>query len=106
MVARALDPDNSSIMVCGGAGVAMHATRTLKDMGAWVWMLQRTENNRPEIEKMMAFLVKGDALETATIKKAMDGARHKPPIVHTSTDTSAYSRANPDVASPRNCAMC
>ena len=82
VIARALDPDNSSIMVCGGAGVAMHATRTLKDMGAWVWMLQRTENNRPEIEKMMAFLVKGDALETATIKKAMDGAHRKSHCAH------------------------
>jgi hypothetical protein len=74
---RALDPDNSSIMVCGGAGVAMHATRKLKDMGAWVWMLQRTENNRTEIEKMMAFLVKGDALDPATVQKAM-GSAHPP----------------------------
>ena len=51
----------------------MHTTRKLKDMGAWVWMLQRTENNRPEIEKMMAFLVKGDAMEPDTVKKAIDG---------------------------------
>jgi hypothetical protein len=73
VVAAALDPDNTSILVCGGAGTAMHTTRKLKDMGAWVWMLQRTDKNRPDIEKMMAFCVKGDAMKPDSIKKAMDG---------------------------------
>lgn len=41
-----LDPDNASIMVCGGGGVALEVTRKLKDMGAWVWMLQRSESRR------------------------------------------------------------
>lgn len=70
----ALDPDNTSIMVCGGAGTAMHTTRKLKDMGAWVWMMQRTDNNRAEIEKMMAFQVKGDAMDAESVKKAMASA--------------------------------
>lgn len=73
----ALDPDNASILVCGGAGVAMHTTRQLKDMGAWVWMMQRTDNNRPEIEKMMAFCVKGDALDPASVSKVFDGAQRR-----------------------------
>ena len=70
----ALDPDNTSIMVCGGAGTAMHTTRKLKDMGAWVWMMQRSDNNRAEIEKMMAFQVKGDAMDAESVKKAMASA--------------------------------
>jgi UDP-glucose 4-epimerase len=71
---RALEPDNASILVCGGAGVGLHTTRKLKDMGAWVWMLQRTDNNRPEIEKMMAFCVRGDAMDKASVTKAFDSA--------------------------------
>jgi pyruvate/2-oxoglutarate dehydrogenase complex dihydrolipoamide dehydrogenase (E3) component len=36
-------PDNANILVCGGGGVAMECTKLLKDMGSWVWMLQRTD---------------------------------------------------------------
>lgn len=42
----ALDPDNASILVCGGGGVALEVTRKLKDLGAWVWMLQRSDSRR------------------------------------------------------------
>ena len=41
-----MSPDNASIMVCGGGGIALDVTRKLKDMGAWVWMLQRSESRR------------------------------------------------------------
>jgi hypothetical protein len=38
--AAAIDPDNASILVCGGGGVALSVTRKLKDMGSWVWQMQ------------------------------------------------------------------
>ncbi len=44
--AEALDPDNASILVAGGGGVALSVTRRLKDMGSWVWMLQRSDSRR------------------------------------------------------------
>lgn len=76
-MARALDPDNASILVCGGAGVGMHTTRKLKDMGAWVWMMQRSDNLRSEIETMMAVCVKGDALDGDSVTKVMKGTQHQ-----------------------------
>ena len=41
-------------------------------MGSWVWQMQRHDKLRPEIEKMMAFVVKGDALDKVAVKKAFD----------------------------------
>ncbi len=41
-----LDPDNASILVAGGGGVALNTTRRLKNMGSWVWQLQRTDVRR------------------------------------------------------------
>jgi putative NADH-flavin reductase len=65
-----LDPDNASILVAGGGGVALSVTRKLKDMGSWVWQLQRTENHRKDIEGMMAIVVKGDATNSEDVEKA------------------------------------
>lgn len=65
----------NSILVCGGGGVALHTTRKLKNMGSWVWQLQRTDVRRSEIEKMMAFVAKGDALNKADVQKAFDSER-------------------------------
>jgi shikimate 5-dehydrogenase len=75
-MAADLDPDNASILVCGGGGVALSVTRKLKDMGSWVWMLQRKEDRRKEIEGMMAIVAKGDALSKDDIDKVFAGARH------------------------------
>lgn len=73
LLARALDPDNASILICGGAGVGMHSTKKLKDMGAWVYMMQRSDKLRSEIEEMMAVCVKGDALDVESVGKVMSG---------------------------------
>jgi D-arabinose 1-dehydrogenase-like Zn-dependent alcohol dehydrogenase len=70
---RALDPDNASVLIAGGAGVGMHTTRKLKDMGAWVYMMQRSDKLRSEIEAMMAVCVKGDALDAESVSKVMKG---------------------------------
>lgn len=67
-----LDPDNASILVCGGGGVALHVTRKLKNMGSWVWQLQRTDVRRQEIEKMMAIVAKGDALSKEDVQRVFD----------------------------------
>ena len=58
--------------MCGGGGVALHTTRRLKNMGSWVWQLQRTDVRRPEIEKMMAIVAKGDAMCKEDLQKVFD----------------------------------
>ncbi|KAG2495215.1 hypothetical protein HYH03_006821 [Edaphochlamys debaryana] len=78
-----LDPDNASILVCGGGGVALHVTRKLKNMGSWVWMMQRTDVRKGEIEKMMAFCPKGDALNKDDVQKVMDGIEEVDAVVCT-----------------------
>lgn len=50
--AEALDPDNASILVAGGGGVALLVTRKLKDMGSWVWVLQRSDSRRCGLNRM------------------------------------------------------
>ena len=41
-----IDKDNASVLVCGGGGVALLTAKKLRDLGAWVWMLQRTQNRK------------------------------------------------------------
>lgn len=65
-----IDPDNASILVAGGGGVALAVARKLKDAGAWVWVLQRSDVRRSEIEGMMAVVVKGDATNAEDVAKA------------------------------------
>ncbi len=53
--------------------MALHVTRKLKNMGSWVWQMQRTDVRRSEIERMMAIVAKGDALNKADVQKVFDG---------------------------------
>ena len=69
-IAAEFDPDNASILVGGGGGVALDVTRKLKDCGSWVWQLQRTDVRRKEIEGMMAIVFNGDAMKPEDIEKA------------------------------------
>mmetsp|Transcript_19612 Transcript_19612/g.54653 ORF Transcript_19612/g.54653 Transcript_19612/m.54653 type:complete len:272 (-) Transcript_19612:187-1002(-) len=75
------DPDNASILVAGGGGVALNVTRRLKNMGSWVWQLQRTDVRRKEIEGMMAIVAKGDALKPEELQKVMDGIEEVDAVV-------------------------
>jgi nucleoside-diphosphate-sugar epimerase len=91
-----LDPDNASILVCGGGGVALAVTRRLKDMGSWVWMLQRTDARKKEIESMMAIVAKGDALNPADIEKAFDQIDGADAVVSSVGGSVADPRADGD----------
>ncbi|KAL6762655.1 NAD(P)-binding protein [Haematococcus lacustris] len=96
-----LDPDNASILVAGGGGVALHVTRRLKNMGSWVWQLQRTDVRRKEIEGMMAIVAKGDALVPADLEKVMASIEEVDAVVC----TLGGSTANPEVDSQGNINM-
>ena len=47
-------------------------TRLLKDMGAWVWMLQRTDERRADIESMMAIVINGDATNKDDVQRVFE----------------------------------
>jgi len=89
-----LDPDNASILVCGGGGVALEVTRKLKDMGSWVWMLQRTEERRKEIEGMMAIVSNGDALNKEDVEKVFTDIDEVDAVISTIGGTTANPLAD------------
>lgn len=94
VAAADLDPDNASILVCGGGGVALQVTRKLKDMGAWVWMMQRNEDRRKEIEGMMAIVAKGDALDPAAVEKVFASIEDVDAVVSTIGGTTKNPEAD------------
>ncbi|GMH40572.1 hypothetical protein BSKO_08476 [Bryopsis sp. KO-2023] len=78
-----VDPDNASILVAGGGGVALMVAKRLKDMGSWVYMFQRSNVRQSEIEGMMAIMVKGDAMDRETVDKAFAGIEEIDAVVST-----------------------
>ena len=46
-----LEPDNISVLVAGGSGVAMDVFRQMTAAGTWVTVLQRHEDNRKEVRE-------------------------------------------------------
>lgn len=97
-IAAEFDPDNASILVGGGGGVALDVTRKLKDCGSWVWQLQRTDVRRKEIEGMMAIVVNGDAMKPEDIEKAFTAIDGVDAVVSsiggTTADPTADSTGN------------
>lgn len=97
VIARAggdLEPDNISVLVCGGNGVAMDVFRQLTEKGTWATVLQRHETNRKEIESVGGFLVKGDALDPKAVDKAMNQSDEYDAVVSTIGGTPADPRAD------------
>ena len=105
-----LEPDNISVLVCGGNGVAMDVFRQLTAAGTWATVLQRKETNRKEIESVGGFLVKGDATNARDVAKAMNQSDEYDAVVSTiggtPADPSADSAANIaliDAAAAKGC---
>lgn len=92
--AEPLDPDNASILVAGGGGIALDVTRMLKDKGSWVWMLQRSDTRRAEIEGMMAIVVKGDALNQSDVDNAFEQIEEVDAVISTIGGTPADASAD------------
>eukprot|EP00208_Stichococcus_sp_RCC1054_P004233 CAMPEP_0206139950 /NCGR_PEP_ID=MMETSP1473-20131121/7823_1 /ASSEMBLY_ACC=CAM_ASM_001109 /TAXON_ID=1461547 /ORGANISM="Stichococcus sp, Strain RCC1054" /LENGTH=284 /DNA_ID=CAMNT_0053533905 /DNA_START=174 /DNA_END=1028 /DNA_ORIENTATION=+ len=89
-----LEPDNASVLVAGGGGIALDVTRKLKDAGAWVWMLQRSHSRAAEIEGMMALIIKGDAMNPEQVQAAFDQIEEVDAVVTTIGGTPADASAD------------
>ena len=79
----AIDPDNANVLVCGGGGIAMLVSKKLKDMGSWVWCMQRSDTRQSQIEGMMALFAKADALDADAVEKVFEGIEDLDAVVST-----------------------
>eukprot|EP00241_Pyramimonas_parkeae_P004781 CAMPEP_0114257418 /NCGR_PEP_ID=MMETSP0058-20121206/18721_1 /TAXON_ID=36894 /ORGANISM="Pyramimonas parkeae, CCMP726" /LENGTH=354 /DNA_ID=CAMNT_0001372141 /DNA_START=83 /DNA_END=1148 /DNA_ORIENTATION=- len=70
VITNALEPDNLDILVAGGGGVAMDVCKELKNMGAWVTMMQRTDSRIKSIQGMLALTHIGDAMDMESVEAA------------------------------------
>ncbi|CAL6333179.1 unnamed protein product [Bathycoccus prasinos] len=89
-----LEPDNISVLVAGGSGVAMDVFRQMTAAGTWVTVLQRHEDNRKEIESVGGFLVKGDVFDPKSVKKALNLVEEYDAVVSTVGGTPADPKAD------------
>jgi len=89
-----LEPDNISVLVCGGSGVAMDVFRQMTAAGTWVTVLQRHEDNRKEIESVGGFLIKGDVFDPKSVKKAFNLVEEYDAVVSTVGGTPADPKAD------------
>eukprot|EP00201_Polytomella_parva_P021298 CAMPEP_0175045796 /NCGR_PEP_ID=MMETSP0052_2-20121109/4650_1 /TAXON_ID=51329 ORGANISM="Polytomella parva, Strain SAG 63-3" /NCGR_SAMPLE_ID=MMETSP0052_2 /ASSEMBLY_ACC=CAM_ASM_000194 /LENGTH=263 /DNA_ID=CAMNT_0016309423 /DNA_START=72 /DNA_END=863 /DNA_ORIENTATION=+ len=95
---ESLNPDNASILVCGGGGIAFQVAKKLKDRGSWVWLMQRNDSRKKDIEKMNAIFVKGDGLDINSVDKVFSGLEDVEVVISsiggTVEDPRADSEAN------------
>mmetsp|Transcript_1194 Transcript_1194/g.4219 ORF Transcript_1194/g.4219 Transcript_1194/m.4219 type:complete len:267 (+) Transcript_1194:72-872(+) len=93
LVKAALEPDNCSVLVAGGGGVAMDLVKKISAEGGWVLAFQRSEERRGAIEKTFSMLEVGDALDKAAVEKAIKG-KELDAIISTIGGTPADPRAD------------
>merc|ERR1712100_228233 len=94
MIRSDLEPDNISVLVAGGSGVAMDVFRQLTAAGTWVTVLQRHEDNRKEIESVGGFLVKGDVFDPKALKLVEEYDAVVSTVGGTPADPKADSEGN------------
>lgn len=95
LICRAdLEPDNISVLVCGGSGVAMDLFREFTKCGTWVTVLQRHLDNKKEIESVGGFLVKGDVFDSKSVQKALNLVESYDAVVSTIGGTPADPKAD------------
>lgn len=68
-----LDPDNTTVLVCGGAGVGLEVVKQLLDVGCWVTQICRSPGAfTSEIEKRGGMTRSQDVLDQAAVASIMD----------------------------------